>query len=286
MRNSSRVAGSTEGQVFTEVLADTWDGPHFRLCYCGFDVFGQPPVRVPFVVAAESIGCWQYMLSGSIYYKVGTERYRVDAGEALITRRPDRGSTLSPVNDAPVKMLWLAVKEESALQMLNYLHMKYGAIQHFGMNSGVVRLARELVSLAAEEPRRPAHFWSEKTFQWMNAWWKYAEEHHVSWNCEALDVLKPSSLIAQTPQTVKGFASQMGYSRSYLTRKLTQQWQKSPGEVLRLVRLQKAASLLRTTQLSIGEIATQVGYGASAAFGRAFMQVYGQSPRAYRHDRD
>ncbi|MEI8195864.1 MAG: helix-turn-helix transcriptional regulator, partial [Phycisphaerae bacterium] len=134
------------------------------------------------------------------------------------------------------------------------------------------------------QPHRSAHFWSEKLFLWLSAWWQSAQQHQRSdWNFMPLSTLKPTHVVASPPQTIKDFASRMGYSRSYLTRKLSRQWLRSPGMVLREVRLNEAAKLLRTTKLSVGEIAASVGYSAPSGFGRAFMQHYRQSPRAYRH---
>jgi len=265
-------------------LCDSWDGPHMRLFRCGMNDFREsaPPITM-FLDSLEPLGCWEYVLSGALYYKVGTKRYRINAGEALLTCRPDPGLLLRPVEDVPLRTLWLFIKDEAALRMFDYLHVKYGAIQQFSPNSRPVRLAGQLIELVAKKPQRSSHFWSEKTFQWMNACWLCAQENHGSWTRVGPDVLKPTSFRSQTPETVKSFATQMGYSRSYLSRKLTKHWACSPGVVLREVRLQKAATLLRSTQLSIGEIAVQVGYGASAAFGRAFLQYYKQTPRAYRH---
>jgi len=283
--STERPANGLRGdKVLILVGADKWDGPHFQLFFCGTDCFreSQPP-RALFLDTMEPVGCWQYVVEGAIYYKVGAKRYRVDAGEALVTRRPDPAWILCPVGDTPVKTVWLSVKGPTALKMFNYLHIKYGPIQRFAEDSNVVRLARQLIGLAEAQAHRSAHFWSGKTFQWMNAWWRYAQENHVAENRATRDDLKAMSLAMQTPRTVQGFAAQMGYSRSHLTRKLKQQWSNSPGMVLRLIRLGKAATLLRSTHLSIGEVAAQVGYGTSAAFGRAFMQVYKETPRAYRH---
>jgi AraC-like DNA-binding protein len=50
---------------------------------------------------------------------------------------------------------------------------------------------------------------------------------------------------------------------------------------LREYRMQQAAKLLRTTQLSIGAIAERVGLG-KAAFSTQFKKQFLQSPRDYR----
>ena len=44
----------------------------------------------------------------------------------------------------------------------------------------------------------------------------------------------------------------------------------------------KAAELLKLTALSVGDIGSAVGYENALHFSRAFKNVYGVSPRAWR----
>jgi AraC-like DNA-binding protein len=267
------------------IQADSWDGPHFRPYQCGFNDFrSSPPPHAMFMDAMEPQGCWEYVLSGTTYYRIGSERHRVETGEALVTRRPDPGWMLRPVKDVPVQTLWITVTGEPALRMFDFLHQKFGQIQRFPMDSEVVRLLRRLVQVAQRKPHDSALVWSERTFRWMNAWWQCAVENRQPKDRSVLDAIEPSRLISYAPRSVKNFATEMGYSRAYLTRKLSQQWLRPPGRVLREVRLQDAASLLRTTRMSIAEVAAKVGYATSASFCRAFSRQYKQSPRQYRLD--
>ncbi len=267
------------------VQTDNWDGPHFRAFSCGInDFITTPPPHAMFMDAMTPMGCWEYVLKGAVHYRVGSELHRVEAGRALVTRRPDPGWMLRPVKGTPVQTAWITVTGETALRMFDYLHIKFGQIQRFPQESRVVRLARQFVYLVAEQPKRPAHFWSEKMFHWMNEWWKHAQKEYRQHDRTVLQAAKPSRLISYAPRSVKNFATEMGYSRAYLTRKLSQQWKCPPGRVLRQTRLQDAASLLRTTRLTISEISTKAGYATSASFSRAFIQHYKQSPRDYRKD--
>lgn len=50
------------------------------------------------------------------------------------------------------------------------------------------------------------------------------------------------------------------------------------------LRLQRAAQLLTTTELSLSQIARRSGYSASPPFSRAFKVAYGVSPMHYRQD--
>lgn len=266
-----------------QFLADSWDGPLFRAHACGLNDFrSSPPPHAMFMDAMEPEGCWEYVLSGTIHYRLGSERYRIETGQALVTRRPDPGWMLRPYKDVPVQTLWITVRGSLALEVFDFLHHRFGQIQSFSTSSPPVRLMRRLVQLVRAEPHRSAHFWSQKIFQFLTTWWRYGEEHGKPLGNRELKAVKPSRLISYGPKTVKGFASQMGYSRSYLTRKLTRQWHRSPGKVLREVRLRDAASLLRGSAMNVGEIASKVGYATTASFSRAFSTQYGISPRDYR----
>jgi AraC family transcriptional regulator len=56
----------------------------------------------------------------------------------------------------------------------------------------------------------------------------------------------------------------------------------SPHAYLAALRIERAKSLLATTDLSITEIATRVGYSSPSHFTKAFRQSTGLAPRAFR----
>lgn len=56
----------------------------------------------------------------------------------------------------------------------------------------------------------------------------------------------------------------------------------TPYQHLLLYRLERAAKLLKDTELQINEVGRQVGFDSNIAFSAAFKQVYGRSPSRYR----
>ena len=56
----------------------------------------------------------------------------------------------------------------------------------------------------------------------------------------------------------------------------------APIEYLARWRMVSAADLLRSADLSLGEIAERVGYDSEIAFGRAFKRAFKVSPSQYR----
>lgn len=81
---------------------------------------------------------------------------------------------------------------------------------------------------------------------------------------------------------VSDIAAYIGITRSYLTHIFKQKMKISPQEYLVSYRLEQSSRLLRTTNLSIQEIADQVGYENPLTFSKMFKHVYGVSPKHYR----
>jgi AraC-like DNA-binding protein len=262
---------------------DNWDGPHFQLFQCGVDYITTPvPPHPLFLDAMDPEGCWMFILNGSLQYAVGDERHRIERGQALVTRKPNAGTMLRSGSGEPLHYIWISVTGEMAFRYFDFLQMKYGQIQNLPPNNAAMRLARNIIRRVYENPSQPAHYWSELTFRWLNAWWQVAHDNRRAVSYIKLNSVHPSRLLSYAPRTMKNFAVQMGYSRAYLTRKLASQWGESPGKVLRRVRLEHAATLLRTSRLTVEEIATKVGYSTTAAFTRAFSRQYTEAPMSYR----
>ena len=52
----------------------------------------------------------------------------------------------------------------------------------------------------------------------------------------------------------------------------------SPNELLRQIRLKKAALLLATSEMTVAEIAYEVGFSAPSYFAKCYKEQYGESP--------
>jgi AraC-like DNA-binding protein len=78
----------------------------------------------------------------------------------------------------------------------------------------------------------------------------------------------------------------VGISLSRLQHAFKETYGITPGALLRRLRLQMAARLLRSNpEYSIGEVAERSGHGSPTAFGAAFKRAYGVSPLRFRQGR-
>ncbi len=84
------------------------------------------------------------------------------------------------------------------------------------------------------------------------------------------------------PINVDDVAKAIGISRSWLYRCFMDYAEQSPTMFLRDVRMMRAKSLLRRTDMTVKEIAHAVGFEDPLYFSRVFSEYEGCSPRAYR----
>jgi signal transduction histidine kinase/ligand-binding sensor domain-containing protein/AraC-like DNA-binding protein len=96
---------------------------------------------------------------------------------------------------------------------------------------------------------------------------------------KALDVINKH--ISDETFSVDLFSEEIAMSRSQLRRKLVALVGKAPGDLIRTIRLTKAAKLLQQNFGNISEIAAEVGFNNPANFAHSFKTYFGVSPSEY-----
>lgn len=83
--------------------------------------------------------------------------------------------------------------------------------------------------------------------------------------------------------TLSELAELLNMHFSAVSKRITRQFGCTFKDLLQEKRLQKAATLLTTTSLAVGDIILSVGYENTSYFFRIFKEKYGVSPTRYRH---
>src|SRR3954453_23095238 len=84
------------------------------------------------------------------------------------------------------------------------------------------------------------------------------------------------------PLDVDDMAAAAGLSRAHFSREFRREFGESPHAYLLTRRLERAASLLRTTDHSVAEICLAVGLTSVGSFTTSLTRTFGVSPTAYR----
>jgi len=86
--------------------------------------------------------------------------------------------------------------------------------------------------------------------------------------------------------SVEQLAEHLNMSISQLNRKLNALIGQPAGQLIRSLRLQRAADLLKKNSASVSEICYNLGFNDQAYFSRAFKKQYGCSPTAYKNQKE
>jgi AraC-like DNA-binding protein len=81
--------------------------------------------------------------------------------------------------------------------------------------------------------------------------------------------------------TVKDLTEQLGMSNSMLYRKIKQITNFAPVDLVRRIRLNSAASLLKKGRMNISEVAYETGFSDQSYFALCFKKKFGVSPTQY-----
>lgn len=112
-------------------------------------------------------------------------------------------------------------------------------------------------------------------------------ERQMGWLAAARDpeVGKALALIHRHPEepwTIAELAKRVGLSRSNLADRFRQYVGEAPVAYLTRWRLHQGAHMLSSTNYSVAQIASEVGYESEPAFNRAFKRQFGDPPARYR----
>jgi AraC family transcriptional activator of mtrCDE len=95
----------------------------------------------------------------------------------------------------------------------------------------------------------------------------------------ALDLMLESP---ERPHTLESVAKVAGMSRSAFAERFTTTFGRTAMDLLREVRLDRGAELLRTTDLPVQTVAERVGLSSRSYFSKAFRAQFGVDPAGYR----
>jgi AraC-like DNA-binding protein len=82
--------------------------------------------------------------------------------------------------------------------------------------------------------------------------------------------------------TVDDLAHAAGLSRAHFSREFRRTFGDSPHAYLLTRRLERAAALLRGTDMAVADICMSVGLESVGSFTTSFLRMFGKSPVAYR----
>ncbi len=199
------------------------------------------------------VRAWGNNLNGSVTMLVGTYEHHSEVGERLLRSLPDLVVIPAGTADLPI------------VELLNHEIGK----EEPGQEAVLDRLL-DLLAISV-----------------LRAWFARPEADTPAWYLAYGDpVVGPAIRLMQNEPghqwTVALLANAVGVSRATLARRFTEMVGVPPMTYLTEWRIAVAADLLRNGNMTIGAVASHVGYGSPFALSTAFKRIQGVSPAQYR----
>lgn len=263
-----------------EVPVVVREGPFFLLDGGLANFAYETPYELSISAITTKITC-VYTLSGEAIFEVGDFRLRVSPGMAVFFPTPLNGRWLTPHGNW--KRIWIMARGQWTINAFQDCIKMHGWCVRASATSEPVKLARRWVKHWNAHRNHPSLQESRMAYLWLLSWRKL-------WNKGGIEPVDNPDLeralsrpFFRRIKTIKQFAQNLGYSRSYLSTKLKKQWTGgTPAQIIRRQRLAQAALELRETTLPIHEIARRASYAHTSTFIASFSKEFHVSPLCYR----
>ncbi len=230
-----------------------------------------------------------YVLNGKGIFKVGNKTYHIGEHEAFIIY-PNEITYYEADKEDPWCYIWIGfdgIKAETCL--IRAAFSKANRVNKFECEDILLECIHGMLNASqltySNDLKREAYlfmFLSALIQEKADSYAEESKDYDYPLHVYVEHALEFISHNYEKNIKVNDIANYIGINRSYLTTIFKKCVNVSPQEYLVKYRLDKASTLLKTTNLPINTIASRVGYDNPLTFSKVFKSFYDVSPTAYR----
>lgn len=250
-------------------------------------------------MASDESYCWngleregkglifQYTLEGAGKLRIGKEVYTVPKGHAFVANIPgDHEYSYDPcLTTDKWEFLWIRFELLGENGVTTDSH-----VVELGPEVLPIQLLWCLYEDIADKRIGDRFDLSVRIYEWFTALQRYLASRGSHPSSEIPHAYRQvADFIGRTYDqdlTLDQLAEAAGLNKYYLCKRFSHYFGLSPMDYVRNRRIERAAELLRTTDLSITDIAVRCGYTNVSYFGKVFHKMIGMTPSAYREARE
>ncbi len=210
--------------------------------------------------------------------------HHLSGGECFLIEIADSGTRYfyPAVDSRPWRFLAFNFRGLAARAMVRELVRQYGSVYQMGLQSPIILRLLDFQSSSYKTIHPHALDSAEMVLELLLAAQARASEAPdplMGLIREALEVIDSE---LEGNLSVAALAVRTNVSRKRLSRSFQKCLQRSPQQVIREMKIQRASYLLKDTNIPIKQIAERLGYSDYTNFIRAFRQVTGTTPHDFR----
>jgi AraC-like DNA-binding protein len=233
---------------------------------------------------------FQYTLSGLGGLDIGGNSYSLEVGEAFIVEIPSDHRYYLPKDSKGWEFIFITLVGREAADCWRFMkEQSDGPVLKIPPDSKLIQLLLKIYQEAYDQKITDVYYASAIAYEFIMECYRFTRNIEKATKGFSLQITKALSYIQthyHEPVTIDEIAAISGFSRYYFIKQFQHQLNMTPVQYLTKIRIQKAAELLRSSSLTVTEIAAHVGYANANYFNKVFRKAVGVSAGKFRDSKD
>lgn len=227
---------------------------------------------------------FQYTLSGQGSLRLGNTEVQTTTGKAFLVTIPGEHHYGLPPAGGVWEFMYIMLHGPLAVSLAEAYQAKNGCVVELNRDAPVIRYLSNLLDKAENRLLASPFEASDAAYRFMML---LLGDHPLLPKDERLpepiaQVLQYIEMDYKGIESLEQLAQAAGLSKYYFVRLFQKHMGNTPLEYVNKLRIERAAELLRTTALSVEEIAEAVGFASGNYFSKVFKHWLGMSPAKFR----
>jgi AraC-like DNA-binding protein len=269
---------------------DTLNGPFCQLFAVGYEKVTDKNYHWDGLKRIDGpLYLFQYTISGYGQVEINNTKYNVEPGSAFMVDIPSNHRYYLPEKSDSWEFYYLLFRPNNVAEQWKELVKTIGPVPRIPVNSTAVLFLKNIFHTASKNHITDGFRASAIVYQFVMELFRFSNSYKKekeAWPKKIQDAVENMENNYACLQSLEEIARAVGLSKYHFTRTFRKATGYTPIEYLSKIRMEKAVSFLRQTDLSIDEIAKKIGYSNGSYFIKVFRLWIGFPPGEFRSGRD
>jgi AraC-like DNA-binding protein len=277
-------------EVYGFRFLDTLQGPFYQLFAVGHQKIREKSYDWDGLKRKDGpLYLFQYTISGYGEMMIDGQVHKVGPGSALIVDIPSAHRYYLPKESEEWEFYFILFRPYKIEKEWQEVMGMLGRIPRLQEDSAPIQFLKSTYSAAVKNQITDGFRASSIVYQFVMELYRFGKGYEKvveEWPEKVTQAAQMLNEEYRTLQSLEIIADRVQLSKYHFSRMFKKHTGFAPMEYITKVRIEKAITLLRTTNYSIEEIAEQVGYASSSYFIKVFRSWVGFSPGEFRSGKD
>jgi len=238
----------------------------------------------------ENMYIFQYTLAGKGKIDIADQSLDLTSGEVFMVKVPSNHRYYLPKESDHWEFIYITLLGQEAEKLWDYVSQIYGSVVKIPLDSYIIQLLFTIYKETTDKKINDPYTASLKAYEFIMECYRHFKnisntKKDVPENIEKA-ILYIHANYHRPALTIDEIAEKADLSKYYFIKKFSQHMNTSPFQYLTKVRIERAFDLLKDSNVTINEIAKQVGYANANYFNKVFRKIVGTSPGQFRQNKN